>query len=195
MVSYILPTLGRPGLIAALDSIELWPGDEVLVIGEMHALNPYIRSSDVERGVRFLHCPRGNDWGHSERNFAQAHAKGRYLANLDDDDVFAPGARALMADAMATTPDRPVIFRMKYPNGMTLWYRSHFFGEETTGGNVGTPMMFFPNDRTKLGTWGHGYMGDFDFLRSCKWRPEDYVWRGEVIALIGFDQHAERSAS
>src|SRR5678815_3766145 len=122
MISFVLPTLGRLGLLAALDSIELWPGDEVLVIGEMHALDPYIRQSDINRGVRFLHCPRGNDWGHSERNFSQAHAKGRYVANLDDDDVFAPGHRQVMADAMIRTPDRPVIFKMKYPNGMVLWY-------------------------------------------------------------------------
>src|SRR5678815_6097332 len=107
MISFVLPTLGRPGLLAALDSIELWPGDEVLVIGEMANLYPYIRSADVERGVRFLHCPRGNDWGHSERNFAQAHAKGRYIANLDDDDVYALGHRQGMSDAMIRTPDRP----------------------------------------------------------------------------------------
>jgi hypothetical protein len=181
----VLPTLGRPGLLQALDSIELWPGDEVLVIGEMANLNPYIRSSDVQRGVRFLHCPRGNDWGHTERNFAKPFAKGRYIANLDDDDVFAPGTRALMADAMETTPDQPVIFRMRYPNGMTLWYRSHFLGV----GNVGTPQMFFPNDLGKLGTWGNCYTGDFSFLESCRWKPEEYVWRGEIIALIGRDQN------
>ena len=104
MISFVLPTLGRPGLLAALDSIELWPGDEVLVIGEMHALGPYIRQSDINRGVRFLHCPRGNDWGHSERNFAQAHAKGRYIANLDDDDVFAPGHRLRVSVSSSLFP-------------------------------------------------------------------------------------------
>jgi len=190
MISFVLPTLGRPGLLAALDSIELWPGDEVLVIGEMHALGPYIRQSDINRGVRFLHCPRGNDWGHSERNFAQAHAKGRYIANLDDDDVFAPGHRDVMADAMIRTPDRPIIFKMKYPNGMTLWY-----WQGLVEGNVGTPMMFFPNDRAKLGRWGNTYCGDFSFLSSCKWRPHEYVWREEIIALIGRNQNVEVAAS
>lgn len=184
MISFVLPTLGRPGLLAALDSIELWPGDEVLVIGELHALDPYIRSSDVVRGVRFLQCQRGNDWGHSERNFAQAHAKGRYIANLDDDDVYAPGHRQIMAEAMLRTPDRPIIFKMKYPNGMTLWY-----WQGLVEGNVGTPMMFFPNDLGKLGQWGHSYCGDSAFLQSCKWTPPEYVWRPEVIALIGRDQN------
>lgn len=190
MISFILPTLGRPGLLEALDSIELWPGDEVLVVGEMANLDPYIRRSDISRGVRFLHCPRGNDWGHSERNFAQSHAKGRYIANLDDDDTYAPGHRAVMADAMTRTADRPVIFRMKYPNGMVLWYW-HGLVE----GNIGTPMMFFPNDLSKLGTWGHTYCGDAAFLQTCKWRPEDYVWRSEIIALIGWDQNTERTTA
>ena len=182
MISFVLPTLGRPGLLEALDSIELWSGDEVLVVGEMHALNPYIRQSDIDRGVRFLHCPRGNDWGHSERNFAQQHAKGAYIANIDDDDVFAPGHRALMAEVTET--NRPAIFRMQYPNGMKLWYW-HGLVE----GNVGTPMMFFPNDRAKLGTWGNSYCGDSAFLISCKWTPPEYVWRPEIIALIGRDQN------
>jgi hypothetical protein len=192
MISFILPTLGRPGLLRALDSIELWPGDEVLVIGEMHALDPYIRQSDISRGVRFLHCPRGHDWGHSERNFAQPYAKGRYIANLDDDDIFVPGHRLIMDTAMVAADGRPIIFKMSYPNGFTLWHRSHFLGDPVEGGNVGTPMMFFPNDPAKLGRWGQGeYCGDFTFLRSCQWELDDYVWRTEIIALIGRNQHEE----
>jgi hypothetical protein len=185
MITFVLPTLGRPGLHRALDSIELWPGDEVLVVGELLHLEPYIRPADVERGVRFLHCPRGHDWGHSERNFAQPHAKGRYVANLDDDDVYAPGHRAVMADAMTSTPNRPVIFRMCYPNGMTLWYRDYLL----MSGNVGTPMMFFPNDLGKLGRWGNDYTGDFAFLSSCRWQPDEFVWRKDIIALIGRNQN------
>lgn len=178
MISFVVPTTGRPSLKNALDSIEMWPGDEILVVGSMGDV--------VDPRVTFLPCKPFGDWGHSERNYAKPFAKGRYIANMDDDDVYAPGARALMADAMATTPDQPVIFRMKYPNGFTLWYQSHLLAS----GNVGTPQMFFPNDRGKLGHWGNCYTGDFSFLASCQWRPEQYVWRGEVIALIGHDQNS-----
>jgi hypothetical protein len=179
MITFVVPTTGRPSLQQALDSIECWPGDEILVVGRLGAV--------VDPRVRLLPCDPFGDWGHGERNYAQAFSHGRYLANLDDDDVYVPGHRAIMADAIAKTPDQPIIFRMRYPNGMTLWHRPYLLVE----GNVGTPMMFFPNDRLKLGRWGHSYTGDAAFLASCAWRPDEYVWRGEVIALIGRDQNSE----
>lgn len=179
MISFVVPTTGRPSLKKALDSIELWPGDEILVVGNMGDV--------VDERVRFIPCEPFGDWGHSERNYAQPFAKGRYIANLDDDDVYAPGHRQVMAEAMLKTPDRPIIFKMRYPNGMVLWYW-HGLVE----GNVGTPMMFFPNDPARLGRWGaQTYCGDSEFLRSCRWRPEEYVWRSEIIAFIGRDQNSE----
>jgi hypothetical protein len=88
-----------------------------------------------------------------------------------------------MADAMET--GQPTIFRMRYPSGFTLWYRSHHLAS----GNIGTPMYFLPNDLAKLGRWGSFHGGDFAFIQSCQWAPEEYVWRGEVIALIGRNQN------
>lgn len=82
--------------------------------------------------------------------------------------------------AILETPDKPVLFRMRYPNGITLW-------EEPAlrCGNVGTPMMLIPNRPTMLGTWGSFVGGDCHFLETMKWKSEDIVWRREVIALLG----------
>ncbi len=176
MITFVVPSLGRPGLRQTLDSIECWPGDEILVVGSMGDV--------VDPRVRFLPCAPQGDWGHSERNLAKAEVHTPYFANLDDDDVYAPDTRALMADAIEQTPNRPVIFRMQYPNGFILWDRP---GIEV--GHVGTPMMFMPNDLSRLGVWGPSREGDFHFLSTCTWRLEDYVWRPEVIALIGRNQN------
>lgn len=181
MITFVVPSLGRPGLRQTLDSIETWPGDEILVVGSMGDV--------VDDRVRFLPLAPQGDWGHSERNYAQPYATGRYLANLDDDDVFAPGHRAVMAEAMTT--NRPVIFRMQYPNEMTLWHRPYLL----ISGNVGTPMMFFPNDPEKLGRWGSEYTGDFAFLSSCRWTPDAFIWRPEIIALIGRNQNEEEGGT
>ena len=174
MISIIVPTIGRPSLAVALASLtsELLPGDEVLVIGNV---------DEREEGpVRYIRRAPGGDWGHSERNFAMKLCCGRYIAHLDDDDTFAPGWRALVQDAIDTSEGRPIIFRMRYPSGQTLWIQP-----QLCLGNVGTPMMLTPNEPEKFGVWGSFHGGDFHFLETSRWRRSDYVWRPEVLAELG----------
>lgn len=172
MISFIVPTVGRKSLYATLRSIETWPGDEIMLVGDR------IQVSDHR--VRHVQCPPGGDWGHAERNMAMPLAKCRYLAHIDDDDTYAPGTRALMADAIEKTPGKPVLFRMQFPNGITLWNEP-----ELRCGNVGTPMILIPNMPTKLGTFKSFVGGDCAFLEEMKWEREEIVWRPEVIALLG----------
>lgn len=172
MISFIVPTVGRPTLLKTLRSIECWPGDEILMVGNGFRVH--------DSRVRFIDCAPGGDWGHTERNVATPHARGRYIAHIDDDDVYAPGHRELMADAIRTAEDRPVLFRMRYPNGITLWQ-----DEVIRCGNVGTPMFLIPNVPSKLGSWQSFVGGDCAFLESSGWQPSEYVWRKEIIALLG----------
>lgn len=172
MITFIIPTTGRPSLQRTLASIECWPGDEILLVGDrVFVDDPHVRS---------VQCAKGNDWGHTERNVGMPHAQGRYLAHIDDDDIYVPGARALMADAIQQTPDRPVLFKMQAPNGVTLWQH-----KEIRCGNVGTPQILMPNQPTMFGRWESFIGGDCAFLQSCKWNAEDYVWREEVICFVG----------
>lgn len=174
MITFLVPSLGRPSLRATLDSIETWPGDEILVVGSMGDV--------VDPRVRLLPCEPGGDWGHTERNLGTPHARGQYIAHIDDDDVYAPGTRAFMADAIRTTPKRPILFRMRYPSGFTLWLEPQLIF-----GNVGTPMMLIPNVPERLGVWGSFHGGDHAFLAGSKWIPSEFVWRRETIALLGHD--------
>lgn len=173
MITYIVPTLGRPSLAKTLASIETWPGDEILVVG---GVNPVC--SDPR--VTCIPCPPGNDWGHSERNYATPMAKGRYIAHIDDDDCYARGTRSWMADAIEQTPGRPVIFRMRFPNGITLWREP-----EVRCGNLGTPCFLIPNMPERLGRWEPYVGGDCAFLEQCHWDRDEIVWRPEVIAHLG----------
>lgn len=171
-VTYLVASVGRSSLARTLESIKTYVGDEILVVGSM--------GDAVDPRVTFIPCGPGGDWGHTERNFTTPLAKGDYIAHIDDDDVYAPGTRALMSDAMTNTPDRPVLFRMRFPNGITLWQ-----DQALRCGNVGTPMMLIPNVPERLGKWLPFVGGDYAFLEACKWAPEDFVWRPEVIALLG----------
>ena len=155
-----------------LRSIETWPGDEILVVGNTKW------TGDIR--PRYIPCAPGGDWGHAERNFAMPLARCPYIAHLDDDDTYAPGTRARMADAIERTPNRPVIFRMRAPNGVTLWQEPVI-----RCGNLGTPCFLHPNQPAMLGTWGSFVGGDCHFLETCKWAPEDYVWREEIVGLVG----------
>jgi hypothetical protein len=172
MISFIIATLGRPSLADTLASIECWPGDEVIVIGNVPA--------HTEGAIRYVPCPPGGDWGSTERNVATPLARGRYLAHIDDDDVYAPGARALMAAAIDADRDRLVIFRMQYPDGSVLWQ-----DPIVRWGNVGTPMLLIPNQPAKLGTWGERRdCGDLHFLQTMQWAGSEIVWRSDVIAHV-----------
>jgi len=177
-VSFLVPTIGRPTLARTLASIELQAGDEIVLVGD-ESLEANLQQF-LGPQVRFLACPPGKDWGAAERNFAQPKASSQYIAHIDDDDYYAPGTRQLMADAMLQTPDRPVLFRMQYPNGLVLWQ-----GAILRCGNVGTPMMLIPNDPQMFGTWGSFVGGDCHFLETMKWTADQIVWRPEVIALLG----------
>ena len=172
MISFLVPTVGRKSLAVTLRSIETMPGDEIIVIGAQRYTN--------DPRVRHIACTPGKDWGAFERNYASPMARCRYLAHIDDDDCYAQGTRALMQNAIELTPGKPVLFRMRYPNGITLWQEP-----ELRCGNVGTPMMLIPNMPTRLGTWGSFVGGDCHFLETMKWKPEEIVWRPEVIALLG----------
>src|SRR5262245_39264332 len=95
------------------------PGDEILIAG---AIDPYADFlANKGRRVRSFYCDRGHDWGCAERTLAMRHAQEPYLAFLDDDDMYTPGHRKLMAEAITANPDGPTIFRMIYPNGFVLW--------------------------------------------------------------------------
>lgn len=179
MISFIVATIGRPSLIETLKSIDCYPSDEILVIG-----NATSQMTGDPR-PRYFRMGPGNDWGATERNFGISRSRGKYLAFMDDDDIYAPSARLAFGMAILSTPNRPMIFKMRYPNGATLWEK-----QELKCGNVGTPMMLIPNDVNKLGRWSSRRECDFDFLASCQWKADEYVWRNEVVALIGHNDGA-----
>ena len=173
-ISFIVPTIGRPSLQATVTSVERWVGDELLVI---------------------KHDPPGGNWGNAERQHGQDIAKCDYLAFIDDDDVYVPGHRKMMADAIRECPSMPIVFRIQYPNGQKLWQPSNFAGRppQIKNGNVSSQMFLFPNDKSMLAKWHQmptwrGRASDFYFISSTGWgNRSGFVWRDEVTVLMGHD--------
>lgn len=173
-ISFIVPTIGRPTLQATLASIESWPGDEVLPI---------------------RHDPPSGNWGNAERQQGQDLARCAYLAFIDDDDVYVQGHRRMMNEAIRENPDKPIVFRIQYPNGQKLWQPSNIAGRppEIRNGNVSSQMFLFPNDKTKLTHWiqhrtWRGRGADFYFIASTGWgNRSGFVWKDQVLVLMGHD--------
>lgn len=159
-ISFIIPTMGRDSLGRALRSIERWPNDEILV--------------EVD-------IPPTGKWGNFERNRAMARAKCDYLAFLDDDDYYVPGHREIMENAMNENPGKPNLFKLQYPDKRTIWSK-----KEIIPGNIGSDMIFVPNNKEKLFHWKDGRnMADFIFVDHWGWGDDEVVWRDEIIAQTG----------
>ena len=177
-LSFILATCGRTSIDRMLRSMEaqyaLRPTDELLIVG----------STETERRVqcnmRFITSPMGNDWGHTERNIGMGLATGTHLVFIDDDDTMTVGSITVIRNAVARSPDNPIMFRMVDPNGLVIWQN-----KQVRMGNHGTPQFVVPNKPNRLGTWGHRYEGDFDFVKSTlALYPNgegDLVWNPRII--------------
>src|SRR3954466_2671515 len=88
-LSVIVPTIGRPTLDRALQSIKPRPDDEVIVVSTNHDARSVARS----HGYSYLDYPFSDSvaGGAQERSYGIKFAAGDYLVFLDDDDVMAEG--------------------------------------------------------------------------------------------------------
>lgn len=180
--SIIIPTIGRPTLTRTLASIReqiRLPGDEVLVMAD--GPSPEARQQWEAAGLRgsYLELPaRVGDIGHTARNQAMRHAMGDYLLFMDDDDLYLPGAFAIVRQAIADRPGQVLLFRMQFPDGVRLWQR-----RVVEFGNVSTQMIVHPN-RRPFATWGPHRGGDYPYIRDTIRAAGGCVWREEVICRI-----------
>ncbi len=142
-LSIIIPTIGRPSLLAAVDSVwvQLADGDEVLVVFDDAFYEADAENLPFPRGVMTFPCTgcQHNDFGATARNVGLMLARGSHIVWLDDDDQLEPGALDAIRRGIASTPGALHIFRMVQPSGRVLWRR-----REIESNNVGTPMLVAP---------------------------------------------------
>ena len=165
-LSVIVASSGRPTLARTIESVrsQMQSGDECLV------------------SVNF-DCP----WGHAARNQLMIAARGDALMFLDDDDVYVPGALAVVRDKFEQLPDVLHLFKMRYANGSELWSTRDIVCGNVSTQMVVVPRIFIVDDdwHALFARWGHPkYEGDFDFIEEAHGEIEDVHWHEEVIALV-----------
>lgn len=93
-VSVIIPTHNRPELLkCALDSVfaQTFTGFEVIVVDDGNAPRVYDALGEYQSRPNFIYLETEKDTGGSAtRNVGIRHAKGEYIAFLDDDDEWLP---------------------------------------------------------------------------------------------------------
>jgi GT2 family glycosyltransferase len=178
-LSVVIPTLGRPSLERTLASCA--EADEVIVVLD-RARGATLLPCQLPEGTVYLEGSWGVTGGHAGRAAGIELANGTHLAFMDDDDVYAPGAIALMKEAAC---DVPVIFRMAHYHHGILWA-----DQEVRFGNVSTQMYVVPNDPARLGVWTPHIPGlpepggDYTFIKETCEAMGGPVWREEVIAIL-----------
>jgi glycosyltransferase involved in cell wall biosynthesis len=166
--SIIIPTLGRPTLMATLSSLvpQLESGDEVLVIRN-----------------------DSHDWGAAARNSAIERARGSHLIFIDDDDEYTPDALCTMRDFASRHPDRIGIFRMRWEfwnhgtYGRVLWQEP-----KVEMNNVSTQMFLVPNVSGKVGRWDAEYGHDYRFIAETVALQDDPIFCDSIVARIRPDR-------
>ncbi len=170
--SIIIPTIGRPALRQALESImdQVGDHDEVILVG---ADTEFVRDEAALVGARVIPYPPAGDYGYTERWIGITQAVCSHLVFLDDDDVYLPGAFDAMRAEIAQEPDRPILFKMIAPWGEELWRDKGVLIE----GDFGGAQFVCPNRPGKLGRYSTRYEADYDFIISTiAYYPEGVRW-------------------
>jgi hypothetical protein len=186
MFSVVIPTLGRPTLLPTLDSI---PEDVQRIV----VVDTFEMDDDTRAGIRHLTTALGvthleldagrHDTGSSQLALGFAEARGQWLLNFGDDDVYEPGAFDIIRQAIAEqrTP-HPLMFKVELlPNGargnrrpVTLWQDRSIRRYGVTGQS-----FVCPNDPAKLGRW----VDDVTFMQgTVALHGHQIDWREERIA-------------
>ena len=187
-LSIIVPTPDGGNLPALADSLRgrLYPGDEVLVVGDTfhgQPLGHVMKFVEEQPQWRWLEHDAGRAaWGHPQINHGISQARGDYIAFQDDDDVYRRDAMVNIHRAIRhLDPPRPLLFKFKAARfgGRTFWIRKGLVELGTIGGHC----IVVPNVPDKIGRWTDRYEGDFDFIEETLrlWEPLQPVWKEQVI--------------
>lgn len=187
-ISFLVPTAGRPEIECCLASIapQLEPGDEVLVIGDTtDGPLPDSQAIVASFGPQFQwleYSGHEHTWGHAQLNYGIACAQADYLCFNDDDDVWTPDAAATIRTQAVAHPEKLLLFRFWSRFNVPFWDQRGLLAPNHVGGHC----LVCPNDKNRLGRWGHFYQGDWTFIETTvelNGGASSVLWFEDVLAV------------
>ena len=182
-LSIIIPTIGRDTLKRTLDSIKTQPvlPQEVLVIGD--GPQPAAEQAFTSSGLpgRYVERPKIGCWGNPHRTWAARQAAAEWLAFMDDDDIYLPGAMLPIRKAIEQpSPAEVNLFRF-YGRIDARWY-----DRTIRQGNVSTQMIVVSKSIAREVPWeavpGRG--SDAAFIAGCAGLANRVAWHEDLIARL-----------
>lgn len=178
-VSVVLRTKDRPRLLAeALASLraQTTPDFETLVVNDGGAIDPAILEPAPGRRLRVV-TPPAPGGRTSALNAGLAAATGRYLAYLDDDDLYRPDHLATLAGFLDGTDEYGAVFSSVQQVVQTLGVDGRYHGDEiwfVFGHAFDRNRILFKNDvplialmhRRELGERAGGFDEAFDLFED-----------------------------
>lgn len=191
--SIVVPTVGRPSLRRTLMSIkhaDFEPElDQLVVVGDGY--QPEARRM-VEQLAGWIGFQR---WVYKETPFRKGSGSARHLAFeastgthitlMDDDDQYTPHALRIMRRCVEVDPARPHIFQMRNCNHDRAHWHRLWASRDVKAGNIGTPMVVFPNQPEKFGVWDDNQCADFRFFNAtfCNFANSP-MWHEHIIVDV-----------
>lgn len=186
LFTVVIPTIGRLTLPRTLTSIP--DGVEVIVVFDSHEpdVDATWRVANIActSGAAYYELDAGrHDTGSPQIAYGMAQARGRWLLNFGDDDVYEPDAFEVMRAAIeAQETPQPLMFKVELHPGpqrgnrhpVTLWQDREIRRYGVTGQS-----FVVPNDPSRLGRW----VDDVTFMQESVANYGGLVdWREELIA-------------
>jgi glycosyltransferase involved in cell wall biosynthesis len=117
MITFIIPTIGRPALIKAIESIENQTSDNWKAIVVFDGIEPTINISNPKITViKIEKAGVGQNGAGNVRNYGMKFVESEWIGFLDDDDTIAPDYVETFNNELTSYPFVDVIiFRMHRP--------------------------------------------------------------------------------
>lgn len=187
-LTIVVPTQGRHTLPRCLESLR--PDRQggvmaqVLVVADTHS--PLLMDVEAvcnEYRVSYVEHDAGyHDWGYCQLRRGYEVARGRYIMNCGDDDIYVEGALPAILRAIEETGEGPLMFRAEMhpsPNRghrgapVVLWSEKRLEEQIITGQNLATP-----NVPGRIGGWANDWKHALETV--ALWDGLVH-WRDEIV--------------
>ena len=153
--------------------------------GDIPAIRSAVEAMHDDR-FRYIPLPCTHSWGNYQRNvITQEHATGDYVAFMDHDDGYVPGALKVIADEIETFPGRGFFFRARLSCGVVVWAKPSITHSASLAGHgtivprgTGWPVWGSSASRSE----DHNYMLAVNAYADSIGKP--MVWCSQIVARI-----------